>query len=62
MWVDLDIAAINKWLDKTGTAPTTLGSMVCRNPNLVFRLRAGNSTLRSLRKVLKFIKKHPNGK
>ena len=62
MWVDRDIRDIDRWLEKTGTAPTLLGAMVSNNPNLVFRLRRGNSTLKSLRRALKFIKKYPNGK
>ena len=62
MWVDRDIRDINAWLKKNKVAPTRLGAMVGNNPNLVFRLRRGESTLTSLRKVGKFIKKYPSGK
>lgn len=62
MWAERDIDDVNRWLRRTGVAPTRLGIMVCNNPNMVARLRDGKATLGTLRKLIKFIKKYPAGK
>lgn len=61
MWVDKDISDIRGWLKKNRVSPLMLGRAASRNPYIVRRIMANKATLRSLRRVVGFIKKNPRG-
>lgn len=53
------IDKISRWLEATGTAPTTLGKRACGNPRALERIWSRQASIATLEAVLTYMAEHP---
>lgn len=57
--VNREIKRIDAWLAKSGVSESTLGLFACANARAVSRVRSGTGSVKSLRRIIKYITDNP---